>query len=249
MSGFIKQQDLVAHQSNETIHLTAGQNALLDAVTASAAELNILDGATLTVTELNFVDGVTSAIQTQLNSKASSSHTHVEADITDLQAYALSSALTSHTGNTSNPHSVTATQVGLGNCDNTSDVNKPISTATQTALDLKQSIVTATVQTTNATVTNLQTVAIATDTQKVLSIAVRGHEPATNDMFWKVMNLGVKNISGTVSLAGGVATDLGYDAGASAWVVSVTVSSGNVIVQVTGELAKTINWSSTTEVK
>ena len=36
-----------------------------------------------------------------------------------------------------NPHGVTATQVGLGNVDNTSDVNKPISTATQTALDLK----------------------------------------------------------------------------------------------------------------
>jgi len=36
-----------------------------------------------------------------------------------------------------NPHNVDKTQVGLGNVDNTSDVNKPISTATQTALDLK----------------------------------------------------------------------------------------------------------------
>ena len=40
-------------------------------VTASAAEVNILDGATLTTTELNYVDGVTSAIQTQLDAKAS----------------------------------------------------------------------------------------------------------------------------------------------------------------------------------
>jgi hypothetical protein len=47
------------------------------------------------------------------------------------------SDLTAHTGNTSNPHSVTKAQVGLGNVDNTSDVNKPISTATQTALDGK----------------------------------------------------------------------------------------------------------------
>lgn len=45
------------------------------------------------------------------------------------------SDLTTHTGSTSNPHAVTAAQVGLGNVDNTSDVNKPISTATQTALD------------------------------------------------------------------------------------------------------------------
>lgn len=46
-------------------------------------------------------------------------------------------ASTSHTGNTSNPHSVTAAQVGLGSVDNTSDADKPISTATQTALNLK----------------------------------------------------------------------------------------------------------------
>lgn len=44
---------------------------------------------------------------------------------------------TAHTSNTSNPHSVTKTQVGLGNVDNTSDANKPISTATQSALDAK----------------------------------------------------------------------------------------------------------------
>ena len=42
-----------------------------------------------------------------------------------------------HGANVANPHSVTAAQVGLGNCDNTSDLDKPISTATQTALDLK----------------------------------------------------------------------------------------------------------------
>ena len=47
------------------------------------------------------------------------------------------SAANAHITNTSNPHSVTKTQVGLGNVDNTSDVNKPISTATQTALDGK----------------------------------------------------------------------------------------------------------------
>lgn len=45
-------------------------------VTATAAELNKLDGVTATATELNYVDGVTSNIQTQLNGKANSSHTH-----------------------------------------------------------------------------------------------------------------------------------------------------------------------------
>ena len=42
-----------------------------------------------------------------------------------------------HIANTNNPHQVTKTQVGLGNVDNTSDLDKPISTATQAALDLK----------------------------------------------------------------------------------------------------------------
>ena len=52
-------------------------------VTASASELNILDGATLTTTELNYVDGVTSSIQSQINGKANTSHTHLLAEITD----------------------------------------------------------------------------------------------------------------------------------------------------------------------
>lgn len=40
----------------------------------------------------------------------------------------------SHIVNTSNPHSVTKAQVGLGNVNNTSDADKPISTATMQAL-------------------------------------------------------------------------------------------------------------------
>lgn len=42
-----------------------------------------------------------------------------------------------HIASAANPHSVTKAQVGLGNVDNTSDANKPISIATQSALDLK----------------------------------------------------------------------------------------------------------------
>ena len=46
-------------------------------------------------------------------------------------------AISSHVDNTSNPHSVTKAQVGLANVDNTTDLLKPISTATQSALDDK----------------------------------------------------------------------------------------------------------------
>jgi len=42
-----------------------------------------------------------------------------------------------HLTRTDNPHQVTKAQVGLGDADNTSDANKPVSTAQQTALNLK----------------------------------------------------------------------------------------------------------------
>ena len=55
-------------------------------ITATAAELNKLDGVTATATEINYLDGVTSNIQTQLNGKAASSHTHAASQITGLTA-------------------------------------------------------------------------------------------------------------------------------------------------------------------
>jgi hypothetical protein len=73
------------------------------------------------------------ATQTALNAKV---------DITDLEEYATPEDLATYaplaspsfTGTVSG---VTKAMVGLGNVDNTSDLAKPISTATQTALDLK----------------------------------------------------------------------------------------------------------------
>ena len=45
--------------------------------------------------------------------------------------------LEEHEADHANPHQVTKAQVGLGNADNTSDMDKPVSTATQTALATK----------------------------------------------------------------------------------------------------------------
>lgn len=46
-------------------------------------------------------------------------------------------AINNHKSDTSNPHNVTPAQIGLGNVDNTSDLDKPISTAVQKAIDNK----------------------------------------------------------------------------------------------------------------
>lgn len=48
------------------------------------------------------------------------------------------STVVTHLSNTSNPHNVTKTQVGLSNVDNTSDSNKPISTLQASAIGLKE---------------------------------------------------------------------------------------------------------------
>ncbi|MBO7042953.1 hypothetical protein J6W34_00020 [bacterium] len=91
---------------------------------------------------------VSTAQQTALNLKADKSTTYTKTQVDDALAlkldsttaastYATQTSLSNHTSNTSNPHSVTKAQIGLGNVDNTSDANKPVSTAQQTALNLK----------------------------------------------------------------------------------------------------------------
>lgn len=62
----------------------------------------------------------------------------------------LSQSLEQHSSNTNNPHNVTKQQLGLENVNNTSDVNKPISSATQSALNTKYGGVS--VSNTNSTV-------------------------------------------------------------------------------------------------
>ncbi len=60
-------------------------------------------------------------------------------DITETKEglYALDSDFKNHVQDKNNPHEVTAEQVGLGNVDNTRDIDKPISNDTQDALDEK----------------------------------------------------------------------------------------------------------------
>jgi hypothetical protein len=79
-------------------------------------------------TEIGYLNGVTSAIQTQLDDKSTASKTETLTNKT----------LTSPVINT--PTGITKTDVGLANVDNTTDANKPVSTATQTALDLKANL-------------------------------------------------------------------------------------------------------------
>lgn len=84
---------------------------------------------------------ITSATRSQAGLMSSSDKTKLDglkyqAGITS-DINAVQTNLETHINNKSNPHKVTKNQVGLGNVDNTSDANKPISNATQTALNGK----------------------------------------------------------------------------------------------------------------
>lgn len=74
----------------------------------------------------------TAAEKAKLAGLSNYDDSEIKDDISDNEA-----AINSHTANTSNPHGVTKAQIGLGNVDNTSDANKPISTAQQAALNNK----------------------------------------------------------------------------------------------------------------
>lgn len=70
-----------------------------------------------------------SALRTELKTYVDDLIADTGSDVT-----ALETKVNNHIANKSNPHAVTKTQVGLGNVNNTSDADKPVSTAQATAI-------------------------------------------------------------------------------------------------------------------
>lgn len=118
-------------QVNETQHtfdIPAATQTLAGVMTA--ADKKNLDN---TVTGLaNEITNRTNAI----NSLRTELKTYIDeaVDNTDTDLTALETKVNQHIANKSNPHAVTKAQVGLGNADNTSDANKPVSTAQASAI-------------------------------------------------------------------------------------------------------------------
>ena len=101
---------------------TIDNSAVTNAKVASGIDaVKIADGS-VTNAEFQFVGGLTSDAQTQLNAKEGTITATTSADY--------------YRGDKTFA-TLNKSAVGLGNVDNTSDANKPVSTATQTALDAK----------------------------------------------------------------------------------------------------------------
>lgn len=87
----------------------------------------------------NTVQGLANEITDRtnaINSLRTELKTYVDGLIADKGSdiTALETKVNNHIANKSNPHTVTKTQVGLGNVNNTSDADKPVSTAQATAI-------------------------------------------------------------------------------------------------------------------
>jgi len=148
--------------------------------------------ANVSDTEIGYLDGVTSAIQTQLDAKAPT------ADPT-------------FTGTVSG---VTKTHVGLGNVDNTTDANKPVSTATQTALDAKvNSLVTIDAETASYTlilanrdqmvemnVGSANTLTVPTNSSVAFPVGTRIHVVQTGSGQTTITPAGGVTVNGTPGL-------------------------------------------------
>lgn len=118
-------------QVNETQHtfdIPAATQTVAGVMTA--ADKKNLDN---TVTGLaNEITNRTNAI----NSLRTELKTYIDEAVgnTDTDLTALETKVNQHIANKSNPHGVTKAQVGLGNANNTSDANKPVSTAQASAI-------------------------------------------------------------------------------------------------------------------
>ena len=112
----------VTSEPSTTVNFAQGS---LDDLAVAGLEATSLTVGDVSNTEFGHLNGVTSNIQTQLDAKLASA--------TAESTYAPIDSPT-FTGTVSG---VTKSHIGLGNVDNTSDANKPVSTATQTALDAK----------------------------------------------------------------------------------------------------------------
>ena len=144
-----KQDTLVSATNIKTINSTTilGSGnisvAPATAINATAIATGVVDN-----TEFEYLNGVTSAIQTQIDSKQATlvSATNIKTiNSTTLLGSGNIAVEPTITATTSADYyrgdktfaTLNKTAVGLGNVDNTTDANKPVSTATQTALDAK----------------------------------------------------------------------------------------------------------------
>jgi hypothetical protein len=196
---------------------TIDNGAVTNAKIASGIDAAKIGGGLVDNTEFGYLNGVTSAIQDQLNGK--------EATIT-------AGTTGQYYRGDKTFQTLDKTAVGLSNVDNTSDLNKPISTATQTALNAKEPTITAgttsqyyrgdkSFQTLDKTAVGLSNVDNTSDANKPISTAtqtalngkqatITGAATTIDTEDLTASRALVSDASGKVAVSDVTATELGY---------------------------------------
>jgi hypothetical protein len=124
---------------NKPVVIAAGADATAAKATLSLSKADVGLGNVDNTSDAS--KPISNSTQTALNNKANLVHTHTATQISDSTATGRSILTAADAATAKSALSLSKSDVGLGNVDNTSDLNKPTSSATQTALDAKADLV------------------------------------------------------------------------------------------------------------
>lgn len=116
------------NKTRHTFNIPAATQTVAGVMTA-ADKKNLDSTVTGLANEITNRTNAINALRTELKTYVDDLIADTGSDVT-----ALETKVNNHIANKSNPHTVTKAQVGLGNVNNTSDANKPVSTAQAAAI-------------------------------------------------------------------------------------------------------------------
>lgn len=111
-----------------TLEVYISTTGLAEGVTFTAS---IVEGTYVTTQDFEDYRG---EVEAALEEKLDRNMFYIEKATINQSISNVDTKVSKHTGNENNPHNVTKKQIGLGNVDNTADMDKPMSTATKNAL-------------------------------------------------------------------------------------------------------------------
>ena len=154
---------------------TEAQNAAIN----SGATKDLIDSISTKLTAADILNSTGSTENKAISQKAATDAIN-----------AASTALNAHIDNKENPHEVTAAQIGLGQVNNTSDKDKPVSDAQKAALDTKLTIISE-----------------ETPYAQAYVKSAAGEQSMTNIAVGNVANtIAIRDASGKLQVADGTAT-------------------------------------------
>jgi hypothetical protein len=234
-----------------TLPDATGTVALTTDITVTASSTN-----TLTNKSISLGSNTVTSTLAQLNTAVS------DADVASLAGTETltNKTLTSPVINT--PTGITKSDVGLANVDNTTDANKPVSTATQTALDLKANTAsptfTGTVAGITSTMVGLGNVDNTSDANKPVSTATQTALDLKANLagptFTGTISAAALTLSGDLTVNGTTTTinsttlvvdDKNITLGDVATPSDVTADGGGITLK--GATDKTFNWVDATD--